>query len=110
MKDSEKAPEINVQDTIIHGTTDSGFEYWIDKRVFNDWRFVTLTGKMTKGSEIEQITAVETALKMLFGDAYDTLLNHIAEKNDGFVPSDKIVEEFVQIIKSTKNFPSSPTV
>ena len=109
MKDSEKALENNIQDTIIHEITESGFEFWIDKRVFNDWRFVTLTGKMTKGSEIEQISAVETALKMLLGNAYDMLLNHIAEKNDGFVPSDKIVEEFVQIINSTKNLHSSPT-
>ena len=98
-----------VSDNLIHGTTKSGFEYWIDKRVMNDWRFVTLTGKIATGSDIDKIVAVEEALRLLFGDSYGTLLSFIAEKNDGYVPSEKVVEEFVEIIGSTKNSDSSLT-
>lgn len=98
-----------VSDNLIHGTTKSGFEYWVDKRVMNDWRFVALVGKITTGSDIDKIVAVEQALRLLFGDAYGTLLNFIAEKNEGFVPSEKVVEEFVEIINSIKNSNSSLT-
>lgn len=98
-----------VSDNLIHGTTKSGFEYWVDKRVMNDWRFVALVGKITTGSDIDKIVAVEQALRLLFGDAYETLLNFIAEKNEGFVPSEKVVEEFVEIINSIKNSNSSLT-
>lgn len=94
MKDNE---------TIINGTTKSGFEFSIDKRVLNDWRFITLCGKMSKGTDFERIEAVEQALRMLFASNYDALIEFIASKNDGFVPSDKLVEEFNEIVMSVKN-------
>lgn len=98
-----------VSDNLIHGETKSGFEFWIDKRILNDWRFITLIKKMTNGSDIEKITSVEEALRLIFGDVYDAFINHISNKNEGFVPSEKIIEEFVEIVNSIKNSTSSPT-
>ena len=92
-----------VTDYTAKGVTQSGFEYCIDKRVLNDWRLVTLCGKMTKGSDLEKIDAVDQALRMLFADNYENLINYIAENNDGFVPAEKLVAEFNEIVGSIKN-------
>ena len=90
---------------MLEGKTQSGFEYKVDEKMAEDWRFIRLTKKMTKGSSEDKIAALDDALIMILGseEEAERLLQHIEEQNEGYVPTDKVVEEFNEIIASIKN-------
>jgi len=87
---------------MLKGKTQSGFEYNVDEKMTKDWRFIRLVKKMTKGSNEDQIAALDDALIMVLGseEEADRLLQHIEKQNEGYAPADKVVEEFNEIISS----------
>ena len=89
----------------MKGKTKSGFEYNVDEKMTKDWRFIRLVKKMTKGSNEDQIAALDDALAMVLGGEAeaDRLLEHIEKQNDGYAPAEMVVEEFNEIISSIKN-------
>ena len=97
----------------MQGITASGFEYEIDERVFTDWRFtVALTGMRSGKTEFEKIEASQKLVTLLFGaENLDKYMEHIASKNDGYVPTEVIMTEVKEILSSQKlkNSSSSPT-
>lgn len=84
-------------------TTKSGFEYSVDPRILTDWRFTMAVAKTQNGGDFEKLAGVEETAKLLIGDdQYKKLLQHVADRNDGFVPADAVVAEMTEIMENAK--------
>ncbi|HGF7640662.1 hypothetical protein LGV83_11620 [Enterococcus durans] len=82
---------------IITGKTKSGFSYQIQKEQVENYEFVELIGEVD-----ENPTKLPKVLKMLFGkEQTDKLKDHLRTE-DGFVPTQKMIEEFSEVLNNPK--------
>jgi hypothetical protein len=87
----------------MQGITKSGFEYNIDERILTDWRFTTAAVKAESGSTVEKVVAAQKMIEMMLGEEQlNQLVEHIASQNDGFVPTDAIMNVAKEIIEDNK--------
>lgn len=96
----------------MQGKTTSGFEFEIDERATQTWRFLELTKKMKNSEDrLDQFAALDEALELLLGspEEKEKLLQHVEKENEGYAMLDKVVDEFNEIVLSVKNSPSSST-
>ena len=85
----------------MQGITKSGYRFEIDDRILKDWRFVTaLTKCQTSKDEFSKLSGLQEMAKLLFGDKFEDFMDFIASKNDGFCPSDVIMNEITEIFQS----------
>lgn len=86
----------------MQGITKSGYEFDIDNRILKDWRFVSALTKcqQSKGDTFKKLEGVQEMARLLFRDKYDDYMGFIASKNEGFCPSDVIMEEITEIFQS----------
>ena len=95
---------------MIEGKTKSGFEFEIDERILTDWRLIDAIGLSESTDASEQIRGVRDLAKLVLGEQADALKKHIADKNNGFIPVDKMTDAITEIItisKELKNLQSS---
>ena len=92
---------------IIEGKTKSGFKFTLDERILDDWRFVDAIGLSESDDASEAIRGMRDLVKMVVGDRYDAFKKHIADKNDGFVPREKVTEEIIEIVNLSKDLKNS---
>lgn len=86
---------------MVEGKTQSGFEFQINEKIFNDWDFVTLADALRNGqATMKEIN--ELFVMVLGADGFDNLKKHIREANDGIVDTEVMKAEFAEIIQSTK--------
>ena len=85
-------------------TTKSGFKCTIDENILRDWRFITLTSKLTKQEdEIQIIDTVNDALNFLLGaDGTEKLIEHIAKKHK-VADVKEVITEYGEIITILKD-------
>jgi len=91
---------------MLTGKTKTGFKFKIDERIGTDWRVITAISLAEHGNDSEKIKGTTDLVHMMLGDDEPRFLEHIASKNDGFVPISAVVEELVSILGSlnaTKN-------
>ena len=92
----------------MKGKTKSGFKFDFDERILNDWRFVKAIAKADNTSNPSAMLAGTVELvSLIFGDKEDALMEHIASKNDGYVPQDAIKDEIIDIIEQGKDLKNS---
>ena len=85
----------------MQGITSTGFEYDIDDRILTDWRFTMALSKCQNGKGMDQLTGAQEMVKLMLGeDGLSDLMNHISEKNDGFVPAEAVMAEVKDIFES----------
>lgn len=79
-------------------TTKSGFKCNVDENRLKDWRYVSLSAKMTKQTdEVELISGLDELLTFIMGDEQkNEFLTHLAKKN-GVAESSVVAEEFKHI-------------
>lgn len=95
---------------IIEGKTKSGFKFKIDDRILDDWRLIDAIGLSESDDASEQIRGMRDLVRLVIGDQFDALKKHIADKNDGYIPSKKVTDLIIEIVntsKELKNLPSS---
>lgn len=91
------------------GKTKSGFDYAIDERIGKDWRLANMIAisESEDADASEKLKASSDMFHLILGkDGVKKLEEHVASKNDGFVPMDVMKNELLEIIKSlneTKN-------
>lgn len=84
-------------------TTKSGFDAVVDPRILSDWRFTMAISKTNSKSDLDKLAGVQEMATLLLGEEqFARLMAHIAEKNDGFVPSEIVVTEVREILDSVK--------
>ena len=88
----------------MQGITKSGFEYNIDERILTDWRFTSEAAKTESGSKVEKLLAAQRMIELMLGkEQLNKLMEHIASQNDGFVPSEVVMNTAKEIIEEKKN-------
>lgn len=84
----------------MQGKTRSGFEYDIDDRILKDWRFINALTKCQNSEGMKQLEGMQEMVNLLFGNKLEDFMKHIAEQNDGFVPSEAIMADVQDIFES----------
>ena len=84
----------------MQGKTKSGYKYDIDDRVLTDWRFVEALTECQNGEGMKQLEGAKTMIRLMFGKDYDKFMEHLAKKNDGFVPAEAVMAEIQEIFES----------
>lgn len=96
---------------MIEGTTSTGYKFSIPEAIKSDWRFVRKLSELagleeSEAQEIDFIRIMGDIEKILFPDKGKGLENHIASIKEGTVPTDFLLKELLEIIKTnpeTKN-------
>lgn len=84
--------------------TKSGFKYEIDPRILSDWRFVTVVAKSESGTSVERLSCVDEILTLLLGDEQrEKFMEHIAKKNDGFIPAETVAGEVKEMLTAAQD-------
>lgn len=85
----------------MQGETKSGFKYDIDDRILNDWRYTMALTKCQHPSDIKKLEGATEMVQLMFGDdGLEKFMDHIKERNDGFVPIEVVIEEVQSIFES----------
>ena len=92
---------------MLNGKTKSGFKYEIDERVINDWRLLKYIAMSESSDPSEQIKGASSLVSLLLGDQEQALMEHLADKNDGYVPAVAVTEAITDIITSVNELKNS---
>lgn len=92
---------------MIEGKTKTGFKFKVDERVLNDWRLITNIELAESEVLTDKVKGVTALVHLLLGDNEQKLMEHIAKKNGGFIPTDAIINELASIITTTKELKNS---
>ena len=84
----------------MQGITKSGYKFDSDDRILTDWRFTTALTKCQKSEGVKQLEGMTDMVNLLFGDKLDEFVKHIAEQNDGYVPTEAIMADVQDIFES----------
>jgi hypothetical protein len=79
---------------IVKGKTTSGFEFKVDDRLLQDFRFIRAYREWMKNN-FAQVDVLDCMLKP---EDVQRLLDHISDK-DGFVDSEKVASEMSDIFE-----------
>ncbi|EGP5709301.1 hypothetical protein ACNG34_000556 [Enterococcus faecium] len=82
---------------IISGKTKSGFVYQIQKERVESYDFLEAVGEVD-----ENPAKLPKALKMLFGNEQVEKLKDHLRTEEGFVPIQKMIEEFTEVMNNPK--------
>ena len=92
---------------MIEGKTKSGFKYSIDERILDDWNLVEAIGNSESDDASLVIRGMMDLSKLLLGEQANALKKHIADKHDGFVPKDVMLNTMVEIVQSSREIKNS---
>ena len=92
---------------MIDGKTKNGFKYKIDERVLDDWRLLKNIALSESDDQSEKIRGASNLVSLLLGDQEPAMMDFIAKKNNGFVPSEKVIEMITDILTSVKELKNS---
>jgi len=90
--------------------TKSGFKFTLNEKILTDYRLVDAIAMTTSEKDAERIVGTTQIVNLLFGDKKSEYMAHIANKNDGFVPTEVINAELLDLmgeINKLKNSSSS---
>lgn len=83
---------------MVTGKTKSGFEYSYDERILTDWRFVSAVAKTTADNNVDKLLGMTEIANLLIVDM-DALQEHIKADNDGFIPTESVMNELTEIMQ-----------
>lgn len=92
---------------MIQGKTKTGFKFETDERVLDDWRLILNIERAESDNLTEKVKGVAELVHLLLGDNEAKLMEHIAKRNEGFVPTEAIISELASIISKTKELKNS---
>ena len=83
----------------------------MDERIFADYRFVDAIAEASNPDDkVGELKATTKLVDLVFGDKKKAFMEHIAKKNDGFIPAEVVNNELQFVIteyNALKNSSSS---
>lgn len=83
---------------MVSGTTSTGFEFNVNEKVVNDWRFISAVSDAESNDDAIKIRGTVQMVRILLGSKETDLMEHVKQE-DGTVPFDQIEKEVVEIFK-----------
>lgn len=80
----------------LTGTTSTGFSFSVDKRVFDDYENLELLDEIEESNPLALVRYVK---RILGEDQKNKLIDHVRD-DEGFVSSEKMVSEIVEIMNA----------
>ena len=97
----------------IKGKTSSGYEFEINEEIMKDWRFVKKLSKLKEleedsdSIEIDFINIMSDIETILLEKKKKTFEEHIRKSNSGLMPTDIVLSELLEVIKSKPEIKNS---
>ena len=88
---------------MIEGKTRTGFKFKINENALKDWEYLTHLSnaqkQLTRGDEgvLEMFGEFDWLLSFLLKEDKEKLFEHIRKNNDGYLPSDVVAAEWMDI-------------
>lgn len=82
---------------LITGKTKSGFKYQIQKEQVENYEFMEVVGEAESNPLL-----VPKVINMLLGKEQVNVLKDHLRTEDGFVPAEKMIEEFKEVMENPK--------
>ena len=80
-------------------TTKTGFKFDVDERIFSDYRFVDAIAEASDPNDkVGELRATTKLVDLVFGDKKKAFMDHIAKKNDGYIPAEVVNNELQYVI------------
>lgn len=80
-------------------TTKTGFKFDVDERIFSDYRFVDAVAEASDPDDkVGELRATTKLVDLVFGDKKKAFMDHVAKKNDGFIPAEVVNNELQYVI------------
>ena len=80
-------------------TTKTGFKFDVDERVFSDYRFVDAIAEASNPDDkVGELKGTTKLVDLVFGDKKKAFMDHVAKKNDGFIPAEVVNSELQYVI------------
>lgn len=92
---------------MIEGKTKNGFKFSIDERIIDDWRLLKYIAQSESKDPSEQIRGASNLVTLLLGDQEPAMMEFIAKKNKGFVPSSAVTDMVAEILTTVKDLKNS---
>lgn len=92
---------------MIQGKIKSGFKFKIDERILDDWRVVDAIGLSESTDPSEQIQGARKLVDLILGENKQELIDFLASKNNGYVPTTAMVSAIAEIITESKELKNS---
>lgn len=92
---------------MIEGKTKTGFKFKIDERIISDLRVFEQITILQNGNPSEIMAATVTLVELIFGKDKKKLEEHIAKKNDGYVPIEVVTQELLDVLTSNQQLKNS---
>ena len=92
---------------MIEGKTKTGYKFSIDERILNDWRLLSAIALSESTDPSDQIRGAHELVSLVLGEKEKELLDFIAKKNDGYVPTEKVTEVITDILTSVRELKNS---
>ncbi|MCQ2087969.1 MAG: hypothetical protein MJZ37_07935 [Bacilli bacterium] len=83
---------------MVKGKTKTGFEFEVDERIKNDWRVVHAIADIQSKDESIIVPAMVKLIKLIINNQEEALMEHIANNNEGFVPTNALYAEISDIL------------
>lgn len=83
---------------MITGKTSTGFEYEVNEKIVNDWRFVKAVATSAAKDDTAKIAGYMNLVSLLLGDDGEDRLCEHCRQDDGIVPTERIGREVLEIM------------
>lgn len=88
---------------VVKGKTSTGFSFSVDDRIEKDVRLARVLVKANGDDDIERLNAIFEFEKLLLGNQVEKFEEHVAKKNDGYVPTEVVSNLLLEIFGALKN-------
>lgn len=83
---------------MIKGKTSTGFEYEVNEKILNDWRFTKAIAASAAKDDARKVAGYTGLVTLLLGeDGEEALCTHCTQE-DGTIPTEKISNEVLEIL------------
>ncbi len=92
---------------MVTGKTRTGFEFSVSENIGTDYRLID-GYKLAKSSDsTEAAEGISMVVDLVLGKNKQAMFKHLAELNDGYVPTKKLDDEVTDIIAAVKEAKNS---
>lgn len=91
---------------VVNGVTSKGFEYSVDKKWIEDYRFIKALAKVQAGGS-DVLQHAFAMMTMLLGDEQEEKLVSICQGEDGHVLFEDVLNQLTEIITALSENPET---
>ena len=85
---------------MIKGKTSTGFEFEVNEKIVNDWRFMKIMAATLSKEDARRIDGYTSLVNLMLGAGGEEKLCAHCTDDDGMIPIDRISDEIMDIMNA----------